>query len=368
VSRVPHIFRWDLDKTYLKSDFETLRDLVKTARLTAEQRENVPGSAALLRAIREDPRIDGKVYFISGSPSHMRAVLERKFELDGVEPDGFVLKPTLSHMLRGRFRAVRGQVAYKIGQLLQGRSHTPIGTVETLFGDDAENDAFIYSLYADVLAGRVPREVLHEVLRRSGAYPFQIDEIDGALETVVREDPVQRIVIHLDQRTPPETFLPFFPRLVPIHSHLQTAMILYLDGTLDRSCIQRVAWELIGRYGGQVEALADMAEDLLRRRRQHLRLDFVAQLATDLRAMVGAPDPDGRGPNGADRIQPRVDALLEAIAQRAESVRQADAEPPPAEGDRDYVALWENEMSLMAQRRRRRKAGELSEAAPKDEP
>ena len=30
-SEPPHIYRWDLDKTYLRTDFDTLRDLVRTA-------------------------------------------------------------------------------------------------------------------------------------------------------------------------------------------------------------------------------------------------------------------------------------------------------------------------------------------------
>ena len=27
----PHIFRWDMDKTYLKTEFDTFKDLLRTA-------------------------------------------------------------------------------------------------------------------------------------------------------------------------------------------------------------------------------------------------------------------------------------------------------------------------------------------------
>ena len=40
---------------------------------------------------------------------------------------------------------------------------------ETLFGDDAEADAFVYSLYADVLAGRVGEDVLARRAASAGA-------------------------------------------------------------------------------------------------------------------------------------------------------------------------------------------------------
>ena len=153
-------------------------------------------------------------------------MLERKFALDGFIPDGFVLKPTVANILRGRFRAVRGQVGYKLTQLLQMRTEAPVGTKETLFGDDAESDALVYSLYADVVAGRVQPDDLRAVLKASGAYQSQIREVEDHLEGVVHEDPVKRIIIHLDNRTPPVAFQAFFPRLVPIYNHLQTALVV----------------------------------------------------------------------------------------------------------------------------------------------
>ena len=79
------------------------------------------------------------VTFISGSPTQMRRVLEKKFELDGIRPDAFVLKPTLENILKGRFKAVRGQVGYKLEALLRIRADGRHERVpETLFGDDAE--------------------------------------------------------------------------------------------------------------------------------------------------------------------------------------------------------------------------------------
>ena len=51
---IHHIFRWDLDKTYLRTDFETVRDLIKTALQTPEEKVNVPGAVELLRELKRD--------------------------------------------------------------------------------------------------------------------------------------------------------------------------------------------------------------------------------------------------------------------------------------------------------------------------
>ena len=358
MAKTRHIFRWDLDKTYLKTEFATFSDLVRTARLDAEQRENIPGSAALIRAIRHSQSEGSEhlVFFISGSPEQLRSVLEKKFSLDGFHPDGFVLKPTVSNILRGRFRAVSGQVGYKLGQLVAGRSDAPIGTKETLFGDDAESDAFIYSLYADLVAGLVPRDQLHRILVKAGAYRTQVDEVEQALEAVVHEDPVRRIIIHLDQHTPPVAFQPFFPRVVPIYNHLQTALVLALDGTLAVSCVQRVAWELLDRYGYEEERLADLAEDLLRRRRADLDTEVLQRRAGQLEALGEPDDPEPAHTKTEEELARQTRALMGRVAEVARHLEtRPRLEPRPRQSKRDYVALWEQERLRQQEAKRARK-------------
>ena len=101
----------------------------------------------------------------------MRKNLEDKLRLDGITWDSFTLKPNLQNLLRLRFRAVRDQLGYKLPALLRARAPplTESGEAaaacrETLFGDDAEADAYVYSLYADLLAGRVGEDVVMRVL------------------------------------------------------------------------------------------------------------------------------------------------------------------------------------------------------------
>jgi hypothetical protein len=349
VKRVRHIFRWDLDKTYLKTEFETVRGLVRTARAPAEARENIPGSAALIRAIRSSAPegFAHQVFFISGSPNQMRTKLEKKFEIDGFAPDGFSLKPTVGNFFRGRFRAIRGQVAYKLAELIQGRADSPIGTPETLFGDDAESDAFIYTLYAELLAGGVDVEHLRAILKKAGAYGDQMATIEQRLEAVVHERAVKRIIIHLDQRTPPAAFAPYFPLLVPIYNHLQTAIVLYLDDTIGPEAIRSVAGELLQKYGFDEHRLANLSEDILRRVRMRYPIEHLERLAQhldELRASNGAPG--------------NLTTLLEKVSERARYLigrPLVSEENVPARQRYDWDALLDSERTRKEEQKRLRK-------------
>ncbi|MCI0572963.1 MAG: hypothetical protein L0Y66_19635, partial [Myxococcaceae bacterium] len=113
------IYRWDLDKTYLRTEFDTLRQLVRTALQKAHEKVSVPGAPALIRELGAHG--DSRLCIISGSPRQMRSVLEEKLKLDGIAFDELVLKDNVSNLLRGRFRALRGQVGYKLPALLESR-------------------------------------------------------------------------------------------------------------------------------------------------------------------------------------------------------------------------------------------------------
>jgi hypothetical protein len=301
---VRHIFRWDLDKTYLRTEFDTIRDLIKTALQTPEEKVNVPGSVALLRELtreRESSRV--LVTFISGSPSQMRATLEKKFELDGIKPDAFVLKPTLQNILKGRFKAVRGQVGYKLDSLLRIRGMSPPAP-ETMFGDDAEQDAFIYSLYADLAAGRIDRETLIDILEEAEVYEPTIESILGGFDDMHVEDTVQRIFIHLDRRSPPGRFWVFGPRVIPIANYFQASLVLYDDGVLDVEGVLRVAAGMIENDDYGMLDLANSLQDLTRRR--HVPVDALDRFIGEVDTFEGTmPLPAGF----VQRLMSRVRAL-----------------------------------------------------------
>lgn len=255
-------FRWDVDKTYIRTDFDSLRDLLTAYRQPPEEKENIPGAPALLRALLNAQPSSRRVTFISGSPHQMRQTLSKKFELDGIEPDEFILKPNLSNILKLRLRAVRHQVGYKLEALLDSRvSHAS----EFLFGDDSEQDAWIYSLYADMLDQRIGVDVLQELLVESGLYRSEVERITRTyLDLPSNDGRVERVFIHLDRRSPVSRFLAFGWRIVPVYNYFQAALVLFDMNALAHEGFLQVLTAM--REKGYTAArLANSYQDLVRR-------------------------------------------------------------------------------------------------------
>ncbi len=274
-----HIFRWDLDKTYLHTEFDTLLDIVRTAVEKPEGKRTVPGAATLIRELRA--AVPSKVTIVSGSPEQMRNTLEAKLRLDGIQWDEFVLKPSLKNILRFRFKALRDQVGYKLPALLAARTRAPSHVVETLFGDDAEADALVYSLYADILGDRLGDKLLTAVMEHAGAYPDAISETIRLANEVERTDPVRRIFIHLDRRSEPGFFGRYGDRVVPVINYFQASLALVGDGVLSPAASLRVGAVLMNDGGSSPSDLARAARDLMAR--GHLTEETLARIASAAR-------------------------------------------------------------------------------------
>jgi hypothetical protein len=283
-----HVYRWDLDKTYLETHFESLSRLVRIAFERPEEKVNVPGSAALLRELsRPREGVDpSRVCIVSGSPTQMRKVLEQKLKLDGVTWHEFHLKPQWDNLRRGRFKAVRDQVGYKLPLLLESRASVGPGTGETLFGDDAEADGFIYSLYADILAGKLDVPQLIRLLKAAGAYPDAIDRCVAAAEVLEKADDVERIFIMLDQRSPPSTFRPYGARVVPIFNYFQAALVLFAGGHLDADAVIGITRAFLEEDQHPVDELANCFQDVVRR--GHLPGSAMQELGLAVQESLGA--------------------------------------------------------------------------------
>lgn len=263
VDRHRVVYRWDLDKTYLRTEFDTVRDWVRTAFETAKDKQTVPGAGALLREIRgTDPF---GVYIVSGSPEQLRRVLEEKLRLDGVRWDGLVLKPQLTNILRGRFKSIKEQVAYKLGAMLETRSTLPPDVDEFMFGDDAEADALIYCLYADLAAGRVLPPLFRQLLEAAETYPDALARLVRLAEHVPRGGDARRIFIHLDRVSAVDAFADLGTRVCTFHNYFQPALVLFRHGALDALSVLRVGGELLTLHGFTPDALVASYADLVRR-------------------------------------------------------------------------------------------------------
>lgn len=322
--RLVHL-RWDLDKTYLQTNFDTVKDLVKTFWQKPEDKATVAGAQALLQSLMDPAdRQNRRVTFISGSPRQMRKVLMRKLCLDGVEPDMFILKPNLENLLRGRFRALRGQVGYKLKALLL--SHMAAETVdEYLFGDDAEQDAFIYSLYADILAGRVDAVRMAAILSTCKVYRHDVDEIMAYHKQLAGSgDVVRRIFIHLDRRSPLDRFAAYGARVIAIYNYFQCAVLLFDAGLLAaRGLVGVLAAMALGGY--TPERVANSVQDLMRR--GFLQAPALAKLSEALEGAEQVADRPAR------RFMHKFEEVVSGLGQLTRS-------PPPWELDINYLGVY----------------------------
>lgn len=335
-----HVFRWDLDKTYLRTEFDSFRDLLKSAIETAADKQAYPGASALLRALRHDHH---RICIVSGSPTQMRQVLAAKLALDGVTYDEFVLKNNLKNILRGRFRSLRAQIPYKLPAMLRSRIGAT-APAETLFGDDAEADAIIYCLYADLVADKVSLADLERVLVAARTYDDDANIILDLAKQVPRGPAVRRMFIHLDRRSPPNGFRRFGPRLVPVFNYFQIALVLFADGVLSARQVMFVALEMLDSGQYERSILANSIQDLMRRG----RLDR----DTGLRLVAEAKEAATSGAlSGRDDLPP-FDQMAEEFRARIREL--GHLEPMPFDVDPlDYVRLVDEEHEHRRERRRR---------------
>ncbi|HEY1088364.1 MAG TPA: phosphatase domain-containing protein [Archangium sp.] len=330
------IYRWDLDKTYLQTEFDTLRQLVRTALQKAHEKKAIPGAAALIRELRATG--DSRLCIVSGSPTQMRKVLTEKLALDGVEFDELVLKDNLRNLVRGRFKAMRGQVGYKLPVLLESRARAPVEAEEVLFGDDAEADAFIYSLYADMVAHRVSEPVVHRVLEAAEVYSDDIERVIKQWKEIPQADPVRRIFINLDRLTPPAAFARYGPRVVPIFNYFQAALVLMGDKHLTGPQVLKVMVELVQTAGYNLLTLSNSFQDLLRR---GLPIAGVAE------ALLEAL----QGPAAMFQVVRPMPDIIAAFSKRVAAL--GNQPTPPRVRDIDYLSLLDDARPRTHKKRRR---------------
>jgi hypothetical protein len=323
LDRTRLIYRWDLDKTYLRTEFDTVRQLLRTAFEAPGHKRTVPGAAALLRELHATE--PAGIYILSGSPEQMRRVLEAKLRLDGVRWDAFTLKPSLKNLLRGRFRFLKDQVGYKLAALLAARAGVSPDTDEVLFGDDAEADAFVYSLYSDICAGLVGNDTLMAVLDRARVYPDDIPRLVRLASRVPRRAATRWIFIHLDRVSPAEVFEELGRRVCPFHNYFQPALVLLEDRAIDAPAALRVGADMVIDHAFSPDALTASFLDVAGR-------GYVGSGAAG--AIIDAIDAGG----DLSQFGP-VASVLAAFAADLRR-RVVDLAPPLALEDRriDYVA------------------------------
>ncbi|MCS6985362.1 MAG: hypothetical protein NZM25_09605 [Leptospiraceae bacterium] len=267
------ICTFDLDKTYLATKFEKLSGLVKIPFEKPEEKQNIPGAAAVVRELRRGVKKDSPptpIFFISASPQMLEKVIRQKLELDGVSIDGILFRDFRSAIKKLQFKKLIDKIGYKLAALLYARTTFPPKARELLFGDDSEYDALIYSLYSDIVAGRLDDYEVLTILKKWQVAEDERNMIRDILH-MLEESPfrkrevVERIFIHLEMKTPPAMHTQLSRLVVPTQNYYQTAVLLYSGGYITRAGLFRVISELIRTYKFTVPVFTASTEDLLKR-------------------------------------------------------------------------------------------------------
>lgn len=174
----------DIDKTYLNTKFSTWRGLVRIPFEWAIDKRPIPGMVPLLRGLRrglDTGHSAHPLFFVSGSPPELRGVIERRMVMDGVEFDGFLFKDQIGCIKRGRVKALTQQVAYKLYALSElWAGATKVDRV-VMFGDDVEDDPFIFSIFRRVLLAEIEADALRDALASKGVLQSELPLLVSAL-------------------------------------------------------------------------------------------------------------------------------------------------------------------------------------------
>lgn len=271
VQGTTEVYVWDLDKTYLDTTFESLHGLWRTAVEKAFQKRNVPGTGTLVRALRNHwqevnrGRKDFPIFFITGSPPQLERKIHEKLNFDGIYPFGIFCKDNLKNLRPSRWWRLSHQIGYKLQALLQLRSHLAENVRQILWGDDSEADAIIYSLYSDLCARRLDEQEVRRVLRHFKVVGEQVDTILSLVESLPKQDPVEKIYINLASDTDAEYYLKFGRRMLPTFNSFQLALDLFQDRRLSSAQVIKVAQDLMQNYAFNVDDLERSFDDLVRR-------------------------------------------------------------------------------------------------------
>jgi hypothetical protein len=218
----------------------------------AVDKRALPGTTTLLHALREGPtgREHRPLYFITASPPFIRKAIERKMLIDGIEFDGISYKDQIEVFRRRHFDSLREHTAFKLSALMLLARAFPEGTRVFLFGDDAERDALIYGLFADICAGRLRGDDLRETLLAMGVRPAYADDVVTLAGELEARERVEGIFINLVREPDGRKIQSCDRRVVGYPSAGAVARLLWERGLISERGRDRVEGEGEVVFGG----------------------------------------------------------------------------------------------------------------------
>lgn len=261
---------------------------------------------ALIKAVRrsaEQRGIETAVCFVSASPPQIGRAIREKLEMDGIEYEEIRFKDQVHHLVRGHFDVLREQIGYKLCELLRSAAAAPRRAEELLFGDDWESDPLIYSLYADVVEGRVGWDELDALLTSAGVHGHYRDMIRSALQERHPPRYVRGIFILRARGRAAADLEVLGRRLLWFDNYFECALLLHALGYLRADGVVEVALASgmeIGELSASFDSISSRWSWL---KREHLTL---ARKRLAKAGLVERVLPGGAGPRGLVWLRTRM--------------------------------------------------------------
>ena len=250
----------DVDKTYLDTDFKSIKGLLTIPFEWAEDKQTVAGMAPVLKELRfGSGNFNALIpfYFLTASPPFLIRILKKKMLIDSVQYDGIISKDWSKVIFKHKkTRWLKHQIGYKLCALLTQRIILPKSAKEILIGDDVEVDAFIYSFYADLLSGKIKGKEIGKILSREKCDEEEISEVIKIYDKLnFKNRAVHKIYIYMDKGENPSIFNDYGKDLIACLSPFQMAIHLYFDKQVRLIAVKMAAKDLLKRKKATFESL-----------------------------------------------------------------------------------------------------------------
>ncbi|MGC6508441.1 MAG: phosphatase domain-containing protein [Myxococcota bacterium] len=232
------LYRWDLDKSYIETDFESVRGLIRAATERPEQKKTVPGAPSLMRGLAQGE--DSHISVLSGSPEQLRTKILARFQLDNIPISSLLLKDSVHRIKKRQFRDIKGQLGFKLQALLTSRLEFPNETHEVCFGDDVELDAIIYLMYSMCLSKTLDQGQIVQLMKVAKAYERDIQSAVAAYQKLPICPPLRGIFIRMTSRKSRSQIRDLGHQIIPVYSWSQAAFVLHHWGLLSRESVLEV--------------------------------------------------------------------------------------------------------------------------------
>ena len=261
-----YIFVWDLDKTYLDTDFSGFRKMLKIIFEKGVKKQNVPGTDQLVRSLAKC-NSPFPIFFISASPPQLQEKIFEKWTHDRIMPYGFYTKDNLKNLNFGRWSRLTNQIGFKIQALMELRLLISKDTKMICWGDDSESDATIYSLFSDICSHKLTDKETRCLLKEFCILEDQIDLILELRDQRECFDPVHRVYINLAVDTDPEYYRKYGRRFMAVETSFEVALDLFQRGFLNLEGVKDVARSLVDFYNFKAFQLEKAYDSLAKRSR-----------------------------------------------------------------------------------------------------